>query len=244
MNYARPLVLDLGLSLYRLVDRPFSKAYHLVEETSEYLKWKRRSQSFEQFFKNMRHLQNENMNLRQENDNLRRQLNFSGGLPEKALSASVFGYHTLGHTDVLFLRAGTKQGVSKKDILMAESTVAGVIFDVGLNYARAYALSSPHCRIPVYFSNKSLEGIICGQGSRQELILKFVPEIQNVRLGDRLYTSGAGGTYPRDIYIGKISRIDGNRLFVKPVLDLGRVNYVWVHTSDGKQIEQDQSQDG
>ncbi|MBD3840431.1 MAG: hypothetical protein IE909_00855 [Campylobacterales bacterium] len=67
--------------------------------------------------------------------------------------------------------------------------------------------NNPKCNYTVYIGNDKATGITSGFNNVGELIVKFVPNWQNVHLSDEVITSGMDAIFPLGIKVGKVVEI-------------------------------------
>ena len=82
-------------------------------------------------------------------------------------------------------------------------------------------------------------GIVSGEFTRRRdglCLLEYLPFDADVAVGDKLYSSGLGSVYPRDLYIGEIVEVTGDPYnhtkvaVVKPAADLSTITKVMILT--------------
>ena len=77
-----------------------------------------------------------------------------------------------------------------------------------------------------------MQGSITG-----EMSLEMVPQATDVQVGEVILTSGLGGTYPPNIFVGQVLTMQTkqNTLFqtgsVQPMVDFSRINAVLIITN-------------
>lgn len=239
----RPIVFDFSLTIYRLIDKPAADAKHLVQDLKRHIYIEKNAPVLEDLLSELRSLRNKNLKLEQENQHLQGQLKLAQDVDQGSFYTSVFGQNTLNDENLLYLRAGKRQGVRKSDVLLSEGTIVGVVFDVGINYAKAHAITSFKVRIPVYFEGSKQEGILTGTNDPQQLVVRFVENPTLLHVGQKLFSSGIGGFYPKDVFLGEVSKIEGATLYVKPVIPLKTLSFVSVHHNDDSNSKLLQSAD-
>ena len=61
-------------------------------------------------------------------------------------------------------------------------------------------------------------------------------DVNSIKVGDELVTSGDGGVYPQGIPVGKIVKISSNKLMVRPNFFSRNLDYVRVINWSPKEI--------
>lgn len=132
---------------------------------------------------------------------------------------------------------GREDGVRKgMPVITQGSTLVGTISQVEDGHAWVTLVSDVDSAVSSLLLESRAEGVVTGSYSR-ELTMDFVEQNATVNEGDTVLTSGLNGTYPKDLVIGKVTRVSVNRqeLFrsvtVEPLASLSRLETVLVMTS-------------
>jgi rod shape-determining protein MreC len=127
--------------------------------------------------------------------------------PERRLVASAVAssVSASGGMRSAVLSAGLADGVRPRMPVIAAGGLAGRVTDVGRNAARMMLLTDASSRVPVKVVRTGWTGIAAGTGGTQ---LDFVYDIASgadqIRVGDRLVTSGDGGLFPPGLPVAVI----------------------------------------
>ena len=128
----------------------------------------------------------------------------------------------------LILDIGADQGVSMGQAAVDAGGLIGQVIEVRASTATVLLLTDPDHAVPVAVSRNGIRLVAYGRGDRLELA--NVPTSSDVKVGDRIVTSGLGGRFPPGFPVGTITalRRDESRAFLvgdlKPAarLDRGR----------------------
>lgn len=128
----------------------------------------------------------------------------------------------------VILDIGADQGVSMGQAAIDAGGLIGQVIDVRPSTATVLLLTDPDHAVPVAVSRNGIRLVAYGRGDRLELA--NVPTSSDVKVGDRIVTSGLGGRFPPGFPVGTITalRRDESRAFLvgdlKPAarLDRGR----------------------
>lgn len=152
----------------------------------------------------------------------------------------------------LFIRfninKGSKDGVKVGDIIVQgtagdkENTyikaVVGKVIEVGYNWSKVSSLVDSTSNISFNIVRSQSYGAISGQ--ENNLLSGFMYKSDaDVVVGDRLVTSGRGGIFPRDLYIGEVIEVkssDNNlekKISVKSPVDFTTLFRVFVLKGNG-----------
>jgi len=104
----------------------------------------------------------------------------------------------------IVLDAGAKQGVEVGQPVIDAQGVMGQVVQVLPNSSIVMLVTDPTHAIPVVIERTGLRTIAYGSGAIDRLELPNIPISADVRVGDRLMTSGLGGRFPAGFPVGEI----------------------------------------
>jgi rod shape-determining protein MreC len=116
----------------------------------------------------------------------------------------------------IVLDAGSNDGVRVGQAMIDAGGVLGQVIEVGPRRATALLLTDPDHAVPVQVARSGLRTIAFGTGRSHVLRLPNIPQSADIRVGDRLVTSGIGGRFPAGFPVGTVEELhpDDTRLFV------------------------------
>ena len=161
-------------------------------------------------------LTEENVGLRARNvevSRLRAILGYSEGVDLPATLARVVMLDTGGRFKSLILDRGSDEGIRVNDpVLSAEGLVGRVVLTTP-SVSKVQLILDGDSSVGVHFERTHRQGVVRGTGGN-DLAMAFVPFTADVVPGDRVYTAGIDGTYPRGILVGKVISVEkGEDLF-------------------------------
>lgn len=172
--------------------------------------------------------QNVAQRLEAENKALRSFLNYQTGPQATFITARVVGDAGSAFVRSMLLNAGARDGVKNGQAVMTADGLAGRITEVGDSSARVLLITDINSRIPVLVERTRDRAMLAGDNSRQPQ-LSFLPPGVQVQIGDRIVTSGHGGTYPAGLPVGVVAAISDTGLVrVEPLVDWSRMEFVRV----------------
>jgi rod shape-determining protein MreC len=164
--------------------------------------------------KEIAQLKRENETLRSqasEVERLRTALGFSKKSPETPISAEVIGWLPFASVDTITVGRGIRDGVHPGSIVRTPNGLVGRVTEAGLLSAQALLLTDVSSEVGALVRRgKKIQavGIVQGTGRGQALNLKHLLPENDVKPGDKVYTSGyGGGVVPPDIPIGIIAAV-------------------------------------
>jgi len=138
----------------------------------------------------------------------------------------------------LLLNIGTFDGIKDGWAVVDSSGLVGRIFGVGEKLSRVVLLIDSSSRIPIKIEPSGKKALLVGDNSLRPPI-EIVENMEMVRSGDRVVTSGDGKVLPSDVLVGHVIRDADQRLRVKLVANYGRLKFLKViktHTFDSSDV--------
>ncbi len=166
-----------------------------------------------------------------ENQRLRALLSLKDRKQYTYIPAEVIGRNTDQGLNTLIIDVGHSDQVRKYMTVVIEDGVLGRIIEVGLTSSFVQLLTDRNSRVSGLVQRSREQGIVRYQ--RNTLSMQL-PMQADVRLGDRIVTSGLGETFRAGLPVGKISQIalgDRNlfkRVTITPAAELSRLEEVFV----------------
>ena len=126
----------------------------------------------------------------------------------------------------VLIGAGAKAGIAKGNAVMTSEGLAGRVATLGERSARVLLLTDLNSRIPVMIESTRERAMLAGDNSHQPRLL-YLPSTAHPNPGERIVTSGDGGSFPPGLPVGVIADTDG-MLRVLPFVDFNRLEFVRV----------------
>lgn len=132
------------------------------------------------------------------------------------------------------LNLGSANGVEPHRAVLDASGVMGQVIEVLPHSATVMLITDPHHALPVTVERTGLRTIVQGNGAVDRLDLPNIPVSADITVGDKLVTSGLGGTFPGGFPVGTIASLkaDESGMFatasVQPAAALDRSGEVLV----------------
>lgn len=186
----------------------------------------------------MANLVEENTRLKEEvklNERLKVLLDFKENLNFTTMAAGILGYNMEKWARTITIDKGTAEGVNKDFAVITPEGVVGRVIETNTHTAKVLLNTDLRSDIGVMIQRTRVKGVVEGNGS-DSLILKYIRQIDDIRLGDQIVTAGLGGVFPKGLVIGEVTRIEkGNDNFFKfievhPTIDIQTLEEVMVVT--------------
>lgn len=199
----------------------------------------------EQLKDEIKRLESENRDLRNiigKSDYLMKELELLENTEYDLLKAEVIGKEPNNWFDVFTIDRGIRDGVKIGDTVIQavevenkiyQEGLVGRVVDVGDNWAKVVSILDENNSVAFKIVRTQDGGIISGNiGNTVEGFL-FDYEAE-VIIGDLIYTSGLGGVYQKDIYIGEIKEVIENKeeltkkIIVEPAVNFKKIYNVYI----------------
>ncbi len=117
----------------------------------------------------------------------------------------------------VMLDVGARQGVTQGQVVIDAKGVMGQVVEVLPDTCVAMLITDPDSAVPVVFERTGVRTVAYGSRAGGRLLLPNIPVSADVRVGDRLLTSGLGGRYPPGFPVGTIVSVhpDAAGMFLK-----------------------------
>ncbi|MFQ5442595.1 MAG: rod shape-determining protein MreC [Thermodesulfobacteriota bacterium] len=173
-------------------------------------------------------LQEENYRLKEElnlSGRLKRLLDYKESVGFETTSAAVLAYNLNRWTKTAVINKGAGDGVSKDMAVITPEGVVGRVIRVTPGSATVLLNIDPRSNIEAIVMRTRVRGIVEGNGTNG-LVLKYVRELDDVKAGDLVITSGFSGLFPKGLIIGEVTEIKkGKDNFFNHITVTPRVEY-------------------
>lgn len=183
-------------------------------------------------------LENEKHRLLEEVQATRRLKELLGFREKKQLSliaAEIIGTDIYGWTKTFSIGKGLDEEFERNMAVVSPSGIVGKILEVQSDTSKVLLATDPRFRVGALIQRTRAKGIIEGNSS-ENLILKYLRQLDDVKIGDKIISSGLGGIFPKGLMVGEVVRVEeGEDNFFKyievaPGTDLKKLEEVFVIT--------------
>jgi len=109
--------------------------------------------------------------------------------------------------NLVMIDAGSKEGVRAGQVVIDAHGVMGQIVEVLPHTATVLLITDANHSIPVVDERSGLRGIARGTNAPDRLLVSDIPLSADVKVGDRITTSGLGGRFPAGFPVGTIESL-------------------------------------
>ncbi len=186
---------------------------------------------YAQYVYNFDKLVEENTRLKEEIDELKEEVYKSRELQEqyewiseylelkmqrndfKFVDADVCGGESGNYSSVYMLDVGTADGIEKNMTVLSSGVVLGYISEVGKNWSKVTSILEASASVGVFVERSGVMGVLEGEYSLSRdgiCRMNYLEENADIKVGDRIVTSGYGSVYPRGLIVGYVESIENN----------------------------------
>ena len=175
----------------------------------------------------------ENINLKIENDSLRKLVGMDLRSSYQTEVAKVIGYYNTKWQSEIIINKGKSSGVVEGMAVVNEQGLVGIIILSSSSTSNVRLLTDPQSSVGARILSSRKLGLVEG-GSDKKIYLNYISSDDLVFKGDILITSEYGQFVPPELLIGRIKRIGntGETLYrqveVEPFADFKTLEYVLV----------------
>jgi rod shape-determining protein MreC len=173
---------------------------------------------------------------------LKELLAFKENAPFSTVAAGILGYNRGDWwTKTVTLNKGAIDGIKGDMPLLSADGVVGRIVGVSRSASTALLVTDPRSNIDVILQRTRVKGVVEGNGT-EGLILKYIRELDDVQVGDRVVTAGHSGIFPKGLLVGEVRAIEkGEDNFFKhievdPGANLKKLEEVLIVTDNGNPL--------
>lgn len=148
--------------------------------------------------------------LQAENDHLRRLLGVVPALPQPVKMGEIVHAGRDPFSRKVAVDLGSQQGVSAGLAVVDEAGVIGQVTRVYPFSSEVTLVTDKDLAVPIQVERNGLRAIAFGSGRDQVMDLPYLPANVDIRVGDKLVTSGIDGIYPTGLAVAKVSRVERN----------------------------------
>lgn len=206
----------------RAILSPFQAAIHGVQSAGRSIKRNSRARhrvmrENDRLRKEVIFLTKESARLRgehAENIRVKELLGFKETYPKKLIPSRIIGRGASQWAETCTIDRGWRHGVAKGDPLITPRGVAGQVIDVGAGVSQALLLTDQSSGVGALVQRSRVTGICQGQQTGS-LCMNYLSKDADIKVGDLIVTSGIGGMFPKDLVLGRVTKIRGASGFMK-----------------------------
>ena len=227
VEHARVLALDVASPVLEAIARPAAYANRAIADLREFASLRDENARLREENARLLAWQTAARRLENENEGLRSLARFREGPEASFITARLVGDSVSAYMRGALLNVGRRVGVAPGQAVVTGEGLAGRIAEVGENSSRVLFVTDVNSRLPVVIERTRESAILAGDNSPR-LRLNLVQGVAGVQTGDRIVTSGHGGSFPVGIPVGEVVETNDGVIRVRPFTDFSRLEFVRV----------------
>ncbi|MGI6681211.1 MAG: rod shape-determining protein MreC [Bdellovibrionota bacterium] len=170
---------------------------------------------------------------KRENKSLKRLLKIKRKTKLSSIGAEIIGYNPAKWGHMLLINRGSNDSVAVGDPVISHEGVVGQVVSASPHTARVLVLIDRISATHVFLHQSRARGVLVG-GGKELCELKYILKNSDVKIGDKVLTSGLDGVFPKGLLVGYIADISptSSSLFsaikVKPAVNFSKLEFVIV----------------
>lgn len=152
------------------------------------------------------------------------------------VTARVVGVTGGPYVRSVLINKGYDDGVRDGRPVVDENGIVGRAILIGDSSSRVLLINDLNSRVPIRVERTNQNAMVVGLNDNL-MSLMFYPVDADIRVGDRLFSSGHGRAYPPDVLVGTVSHMESDSILVTPAADLDRLDFVRVLDFDALKLE-------
>jgi rod shape-determining protein MreC len=224
---ARVLALDLASPALEAIARPVAVANRAIADLKEFATLREENARLREENARLLAWQTAARRLENENTRLRELAQFREGPEASFITARIVGDSVSAYVRGALINVGRQAGVTPGQAVVTGEGLAGRIAEVGDHSARVLFVTDVNSRLPVQVERTRERAILAGDNSPL-MRLTLAQTLQGIQRGDRIVTSGHGGSFPVGIPVGEVVQTESGSVKVRPFADFSRLEFVRV----------------
>ena len=234
-------VNDVTNILGRVVSYPANSINDFIDSVNDLSNTYQENQSLKQKIDTIHELEVQLSELKRDNQKMKETLKLQDTLNDYTLvNATVIARNPDTWRDVITINKGSNDGIQPQMSVMSDNGLVGKVMDVNPTSARVALLSNADntlVRVAAMIQNEKepIYGTITGYDDKTNmLVMSQIQATQDIKVGDKVVTSGLGGISPNSLYIGTVEEVAMDRfglykeVKIRPAADTNDVRYVTV----------------
>jgi rod shape-determining protein MreC len=147
------------------------------------------------------------------------------------LAARVIGASADSASQTVYIDRGEREGIRRNMGVITPDGVVGKVIESYRDTAQVLLLTDKDSGVGAMLADSRIQSPVGGMGEPL-LLMKYVPNDDDVNVGERVVTSGMDRIFPRDLPVGTVSQIKSGNPFkqirIRPAANLERLEEVIV----------------
>lgn len=172
--------------------------------------------------------------LRDQNDWLKSYLDIKTYIPDLSMtSVTVIAREAGNYSTILTINKGYVHGIRRNMPVVTDRGTFGYVSECGLDWAKVVSIVETASSVSVYTERTGATGVVEGDTdlrAKGYCVMTYISSSSDIKVGDRIFTSGNATIYPPGLLIGEIVEISADeatrtlKATIKPSVDFKSVN--------------------
>ena len=227
LDSVRTTATDAFAPVLDLVSRPVGAVGNVVDRVRGAFELYQENRRLQQDNETLLQWQQTALKLAADNKQLRALLK---AVPEPQVAyvtARVIANSGGAYVRTVMINAGAEGGVARGQAAISGDGLVGRLTEVGARAARVLLITDLNSRVPVVVESTRTNAVLAGDNSEQPR-LAYLGGSDEIKIGDRVVTSGEGGVFPPGLAVGVVASLDPGGPRVEPYADLSQLGYLMV----------------
>lgn len=182
--------------------------------------------------------------LSAENNRLRGLLDTPLIIDGRMQIAEVIGTDADPLRHIIIINRGSVDHLKVGQTVLDDKGIMGQLVDVYPHSSRVMLLSDKEHSLSVRLERTGMRAIISGKGDLGQLKMDYVPTSANIKIGDKVFSSGLGEHFPAGYLVGTVSKVSRHtsgefaEIGVQPAAQLASGHHVVILFSESLAKEQ------
>ena len=225
VSRARTLLIDLIAPVMDAASRPIASAKEAANTMQELIALQQENARLADENKTLLEWQSIGRELQSQNAALRDLLKFTPDPRASYVTAPVIADTSSSYVRSLIVLAGQTDGIIKGQAAITGAGLVGRVLEVGRRASRVLLLTDISARVPVIIERTRDQAVLAGNNSDNPE-LQYLPRDVDIKVGDRIVSSGVGGNFPAGLPVGEVVRVGEGHILVQLYAQLDRMEYI------------------
>ncbi len=228
LSYYPLKAISSGLKAARNLGRHY---IYLVDLSKE-------NEALKQDVYQLRFEKNQFLEVALENKRLRDLLQSKQKLTASVIPAEVVGEDSSSWFRTIQIDKGNEDQIVPGMGVITKEGIVGQVFKVSAKLAQVLLIIDHRSNVDALVRRTRAKGIL--KGNAEKLCqLKYLPRLEEIKVGDEVVTSGLGGVFPKGLEVGIVKSVEKKsygmfqKVLVAPKVDFGKLEEVLVLSQTG-----------
>lgn len=232
---------DVTSIMGRIVAYPANSVRDFIENIHDLTNTYNENQEMKQKMDTIYELETKIRDLQKDNEKMKESLDLQDTLNDyQLINATVIARNPDSWLDTIVINKGSADGIEANMSVMSGNGLIGKVLDVNATSSRIALVSNSDTSLirvasMIQSESESIYGTITGYDYETDrLVMSQIKANKDIKIGEKVVTSGLGGMSPSSLYIGTVDEVTMDRhglykeVKIKPAADTNDIRYVTV----------------